>query len=105
MEHASCEYVVERKPQHELDGPTAVLFWANIWQVSTAGLPDSKPFRWRSELQHLVFQYRPFSHRRLLYVDTKRLWDNRCVLHNPINHYHGYKRLLHRVTLKGDRPF
>lgn len=32
-------------------------------------------------------------------------WDNRCVLHNPINDYHGYKRLLHRVTLKGDRPF
>lgn len=31
-------------------------------------------------------------------------WDNRCVLHNPINDYHGYKRLLHRITLKGDVP-
>ena len=31
-------------------------------------------------------------------------WDNRCVLHNPINDYHGYKRLLHRITLKGDIP-
>lgn len=31
-------------------------------------------------------------------------WDNRCVLHNPINDYHGYKRLLHRITLKGDTP-
>ena len=31
-------------------------------------------------------------------------WDNRCVLHNPVNDYHGSKRLMHRVTLKGERP-
>jgi taurine dioxygenase len=31
-------------------------------------------------------------------------WDNRCALHNPINDYHGYKRLLHRITLKGNKP-
>ncbi len=32
------------------------------------------------------------------------LWDNRCVLHNPINDYHGHKRLLHRITLAGQVP-
>jgi taurine dioxygenase len=32
------------------------------------------------------------------------LWDNRCMLHNPVNDYHGFRRLLHRVTLKGDVP-
>ena len=31
-------------------------------------------------------------------------WDNRCSLHNPINDYHGYRRVMHRITLKGDTP-
>jgi taurine dioxygenase len=37
-------------------------------------------------------------------VGSLALWDNRCAQHNPVNDYHGSKRVMHRITLKGDRP-
>jgi taurine dioxygenase len=37
-------------------------------------------------------------------VGSLALWDNRCCQHNPINDYHGHRRLLHRITLEGDVP-
>jgi taurine dioxygenase len=31
-------------------------------------------------------------------------WDNRACHHNPVNDYHGFKRVMHRITLAGERP-
>jgi alpha-ketoglutarate-dependent taurine dioxygenase len=37
-------------------------------------------------------------------VGSLAFWDNRCALHNPVNDYHGYRRVMHRITLAGDKP-
>jgi taurine dioxygenase len=41
------------------------------------------------------FQWRPGS---------MALWDNRAAMHFPVNDYHGHRRVMHRITLQGDRP-
>ena len=37
-------------------------------------------------------------------VGSLAFWDNRAAMHNPINDYHGHRRIMHRITLAGDTP-
>ena len=32
-------------------------------------------------------------------VGSMAMWDNRCTQHNPINDYHGFKRVMHRISI------
>jgi taurine dioxygenase len=36
--------------------------------------------------------------------DAIAFWDNRCVQHNPVNDYHGFRRVMQRITLQGTKP-
>jgi taurine dioxygenase len=60
----------------------------------------------RPLLQYLFqHQVRPeFTVRFRWAVGSLAMWDNRCAQHNPVNDYHGYQRVMHRITLEGTTP-
>lgn len=72
----------------------------------TAGIKGMTPEESTPLLEFLfAHQVRPeFTCRFSWRPHSLAFWDNRCVQHNPVNDYHGHRRVMHRITLAGDRP-
>lgn len=71
--------------------------------VRFAGMSDEES----APLLHFVFEHQKkeeFTCRLRWEVGSIALWDNRCTQHYPINDYHGFRRVMHRITLAGDIP-
>ena len=72
----------------------------------TAGIVGMPPEQSEPLLQHLFqHQIKPeYTCRFQWRAGSLAFWDNRCTQHYPVNDYHGYRRILHRITLAGDTP-
>jgi taurine dioxygenase len=71
--------------------------------VGIAGMADEES----APILNFLFQHQvkpEFTCRFAWEPDAIAFWDNRCTQHNPVNDYHGFRRIMQRITLRGDRP-
>ena len=80
------------------------LFINPVYSLSINGYGKEESLRFLHELfSHLEQKKYIYSHS--WEPNMLVMWDNRSVNHRAQGGYEGYKRLLHRITLSGDRPF
>lgn len=79
--------------------------WVNsVYTIGIAGLPEAESESWLKRLfAHAIRDEFIYRHR---WADNMlTMWDNRCVLHCAQGGYDGHRRVMHRTTVAGDRPF
>jgi taurine dioxygenase len=98
-EHLAQHPVVRTHPETQ----RKALYVNRAHTLRFAGMTDEES----APLLDYLFQHqvRPeFTCRFRWEVGSLAFWDNRCAQHNPINDYHGCRRVLLRVTLAGEQP-
>jgi taurine dioxygenase len=103
-EDARKEYVAEHPVVRTHPDTGRKALYVNV--AHTARFKDMTEEESAPLLQYLfAHQVRPeFTCRVRWEAGSLAFWDNRCTQHNPINDYHGYRRVMHRITLRGERP-
>lgn len=76
-------------------------------RMFTASLKDMTPAESAPLLDFLAqHAIRPeFTCRFRWRENSVAFWDNRCTMHYAMNDYQNYRRVMHRVTIEGDRPY
>ncbi|MCG8545122.1 MAG: TauD/TfdA family dioxygenase [Alphaproteobacteria bacterium] len=89
------------RPHNETGKPVLYISYSGITR-HIAGMTESES---RPLLDYLLdHATRPeFTCRFRWEPGSIALWDNRCVLHLALNDYHGYRRVMHRITIESQR--
>jgi alpha-ketoglutarate-dependent taurine dioxygenase len=105
MPHRPTRPAASRSAASHNDGGLTVQRVAGALGAELSGVDLCKPAS--AALLNFLFQHqvRPeFTCRFQWRPGSLAFWDNRTVQHNAVNDYHGHRRVMHRITLAGDRP-
>ena len=80
------------------------LFINPVYTIAIDGLHDDESKLLLNELFNHM-EKETYIYKHLWEPNMLVMWDNRSVNHCAKGGYEGYKRLLHRITLAGERPF
>ena len=80
------------------------LFINPVYTIAIDGLHDDESKLLLNELFNHM-EKEAYIYKHLWEPNMLVMWDNRSVNHCAQGGYEGYKRLLHRITLAGERPF
>lgn len=87
---------------HPVSGRRA-LFINPVYTIGIEGMTEAES----AALLAFLFKHmtdEAFIYRHGWTANMLTMWDNRCLMHNATGGYDGYRRVMHRTTVAGERP-